>query len=133
MLEPVERSVDDGNDIDTGLPRPARLQFQLKARSLESDGKVLAEFDDGVTPVGIPRIGQRHLAGAEVSAQLSTFRAVVLDLEEVGEIAAIFHLDRHRLRAVTVVLNGEVLVDTARHEAVAPDRDGRVLAHADAR
>src|SRR5207302_7802770 len=72
VLEPVERSVDDGNDIDTGLPRPARLQLQLKACSLESDGKVLAEFDQRVTPVRIPRIGQRHLAGAEVSAQLSS-------------------------------------------------------------
>src|SRR5207302_3908585 len=95
VLEPVERSVDDGNDIDTGLPRPARLQLQLKACSLESDGKVLAEFDQRVTPVRIPRIGQRHLAGAEVRAQLSSLRLPVLDLEEVREIAAVLHLDHH--------------------------------------
>src|SRR6266581_4673915 len=50
MLEPVERPVDDGNDIDTGSPRPTRLQVQLNARTFGPDGKILAEFDHGVSP-----------------------------------------------------------------------------------
>src|SRR2546423_4748665 len=133
VLQPVELSVADRKDVDTGSPRSTRLQLQLKVGAFEPNGKIFAEFDHGVTPKCIAPVSQGDLAWAEVSAQLSTFRAVVLDLEEVGEIAAILHLDRHRLRAVTVVLNGEVLVDTARHEAVAPDRNRRILADADAR
>src|SRR6266704_3886172 len=133
VLEQVERTVDDRKDIDTRSPRPTRLQVQLNVRTFEPDGKILAEFDDGVTPKRIARIAQGHQACAEVSAQLSPLRGPVLDLEEVGEIAPILDLDRHRLRAVAVVLNGQVLVDAARYETVAPDRDGRVLADTDAR
>ncbi len=68
VLQPVEVSVNDRNDIDTRSPRPARLKVQFKLRPLESDGKVLAEFDHGVAPEGIARISQCHLAGAEVGA-----------------------------------------------------------------
>src|ERR1700716_283685 len=81
VLQPVERSVDDGNDIDTGSPRPARLQVQLKTRSIQSDGKVLAEFDHGAPPVRLPRIGQGHVARAELRVHLPLLRNPILDLE----------------------------------------------------
>src|SRR5437899_7428503 len=98
VIQPVELSVADRKHIDTRSPRAARLQLQLKLRAFESEGKILAEFDHGVTPKRIAGVGQGHLAWAEVSAQLSSLRDPVLDLEEIGEIAAIFDLDRHRLR-----------------------------------
>src|SRR5437879_8420217 len=100
-------------------------------RSVWLDRKFPAEFDDAVAPVLVVGVDHGHPAAAYLGAPLPLLVDAIFHLEEVREIGAVFDLDRHRLRAVTMVLDDHVLVDAARDEPVAPDRDWRVLTDAD--
>src|SRR2546428_2289508 len=102
--------------------------MQLDTGASLADLKFFAEPEHGVPAKRVAAVGERGRMLAELRAQLTSLGLAVLDLEQVGEIRAVLHLDHDRLRTVTVVLDGDVFVHPAGDEAVTADRDPRGFA-----
>src|SRR5207245_5389866 len=50
VLQPVELSVNDREDIDAGPPSPARVQVQIELRLVWPDRKDFSYFDVRISP-----------------------------------------------------------------------------------
>src|SRR5207237_9180973 len=105
--------------------------MQLDPGASLANLKFVAEPDDGIPAERVAAVHHRRSMATELCAELTALGLVILDLEQVGEVRAVLHLDRNRQRVVAVVLNGEVLVDAAGDEAIPAAGDRRVLAGAD--
>src|SRR5207245_7708548 len=82
VLQPVELSVNDREDIDAGPPRPAWVQVHLDLRLVRPDRKDLAEFDDRVSPELIVRVDQGDSADGEPGRLMPSLRAVRSYIDE---------------------------------------------------
>ena len=113
-------------DLDPRLPDLPRRQRQLEDEVVALDRRVLGRVDPGRrVEVAVPvleeqEVARRVVAGRQRSALLDLH---VLDLEEVGEVAAAREPHRHRDLLVQVVVQEHHLVERLVDRAVALDRE----------
>ena len=122
--------VDDAGNVQARLPLGAREERQIEPDPTFLELTVATPHQVRCSPQSPTLTRQGGLALAKFDACFPVPPGVqLLDLEDVGEVAAEGHLDRQPLVDLRVVSNPQILVDTPGDDPVALDRDRRIQAH----
>ena len=123
-------AVHDRDDVDARLPLLVRAEVEVEdGAALLELHVVAAERDDRLAPVAVSLVPDRRArAGKLVAVLAAPTLAALLRLEDVREVGAEAELELDLDGLGAMVRDDHVLVHAVRHEAVAPDGDGRLLA-----